>query len=307
MVEFGNQLLRWMSERGSGKWTELSSVISYLRTARRAEFRQRGLEPAAFRPSDIAADIAALGHIDIDWRSGTWSVSRPTFNVIPGLGLCVVLTGSRTAKLEQRLEEATDSLDIYPFDKEQFPLPSAKFLKCADIETVKKAAEKFGADVIFNPSLTLTEHMCPLNELPIERVGEPRLEDARKYTPGQTHDWSYVSSFDDGLFRVDHTGRVLFRRRVSFNGEVHWHAVDRATGQLLESSRLGIRVAQFQVSPREKVGFMSVAKGISLPIGVERALTLCTGTTAERHNGVRYFRNVPENLAREILRITLQN
>lgn len=307
MLEFGNQLLHWLSERGSGQWSELSAVISYLRTARSPEFRQRNLNPVDFRPSNIAADLAALGHIDIDWRRGEWSVSRPTFNVIPGLGLCVVLTGSRTSMLEARLREASNSQDVYPLEPSQFPMPRAIFLKCADIETVEKVASKFGAEIIYDPSSTLIKHMCPLDELPIERVGEPRLEDAVKYTPGQAREWTFVSSFDDGLFRVDHTGRVLFRRRVTINDEVQWQAVDRATGQLLELSKLGIRVAKHVLSPRSDTGIFVVQSGVSLPIGVERALTLCAGTTPPNHKGERYFYNVPRDLAHEILRLTLQD
>jgi hypothetical protein len=209
--------------------------------------------------------------------------------------------------LEARLKEASNSTDVFPFEFKQFPMPSAKFLKCADINTAEKVAVNFGTDIIFDPSSTLVKNMCPIDELPVERVGEPRLEDAMKYTPGQERDWTYVSSFDDGLFRIDHTGRVLFRRRVTTNNEVQWHAVDRATGQLLELSKLGIQVAKHVPQSRGNTGVLVIHSGVSLPIGVERALTLCAGVTPPNQNGERYFYNVPRSLATEVLRVTLQD
>lgn len=305
--DFGGQLLRWVSEQGSGKWPALSAVISYLRTSCQSQFRRLGHDPAHYRPSEVAASLAALGHIDIDWTRGEWSVAKPTMNVVPGLGLCVVMTGSRTTLLEQRLKEASNTPKVYPFEVPQFPMPSASFLKCSNIETVKEVAKRFHADIVFDPSSSLVNRMCRLDELPLARVGEPRLEDAMKYTPGETYEWTYAKSFDDGLFRIDHTGRVVFRRRVTIGGEVHWFEVDRATGQLLELHRMGISIMRFTRTAADGSGALSVARGVSLPIGVERALTLCSGVIAEHHGQDRIYFNVNEGLADRVMDITLQS
>jgi hypothetical protein len=307
MANFGTQLLRWVSERGSGSWTELSGVISHLRTARHGEFRQRNLDPVKFRPSQIAAYLAALGHIDIDWRQGRWSVARPTMNVIPGLGLCVVLTGSRTAELEKRLEKAADILDVYPFSVDQFPMPAASFLKCSSLETAKEVAKRFEADLIFNPSRTLVNCMCRIDELPLELVPEPRHEDAKMYTPAGRYDWSDATQFVDGLYRIDLSGRVQFRLRRSNGDEVKWYDIERATGQLLILNSLGRKVVRHTVTTEVGHGVFAVEERVSLPIGVERALTLCSGSTAVVSRGERQYDNVPRELAQQIMTLILQD
>ncbi len=102
----GGKLLQWASEEGSGTWSGLSDAAAHL-------IAQHNLK---VRPVFLVNQLSDLGHLDIDWAIKTWSVARPTLNVIPGLGLVAVLTGSRTFYLERAVQEAQlDDLDVYMF------------------------------------------------------------------------------------------------------------------------------------------------------------------------------------------------
>ena len=101
----GDELLRWVSEAGSGTWPQLRDACAYVA-------QKYGLTAA---PLILASDLSALGHIDIEWKTRSWSVALPALNLVPGLGLCLVLTGSRPYYLDQRFEEVTDEVDVYPF------------------------------------------------------------------------------------------------------------------------------------------------------------------------------------------------
>jgi hypothetical protein len=98
----GDDLLRWVSEAGSGPWERMRDACAYVAEKHRLQRR----------PWTLASELSALGHVDIDWKSRSWSVAPPAVNLVPGLGLCVVLTGSRPFYIDRRFEEATDDLDV---------------------------------------------------------------------------------------------------------------------------------------------------------------------------------------------------
>lgn len=127
------------------------------------------------------------------------------------------------------------------------------------------------------------------------------------YTPAGRYDWSDATQFVDGLYRIDLSGRVQFRLRRSVGDEVKWYDIERATGQLLILKSLGRKVAQHTVTTEAGHGVFSVEERVSLPIGVERALTLCSGSTAAVAGGRRHYHNVPRGLAQQIMALILQD
>ena len=144
----GDELLRWISETGSGSWDRLRDAAAYV-------CEKHDLK---VRPWTLATELSALGHLDVNWSNREWSVAPPALNLVPGLGLCIVLTGSRPHYVDERFDEATDDLDVYPFEVSQGQAPAAKFAKCASVEVAQNVAEALGSAARHRP--------CPATALP---------------------------------------------------------------------------------------------------------------------------------------------
>ena len=187
----GDDLLRWVSEAGSGSWDQLRDVCAYLT-------QKHNLQR---RPWMLASDLSALGHLDIDWSTRAWSVAPPALNVVPGLGLCVVLTGSRPFYVDHRFDEATDVLDVYPFEIPQNPAPSAKFAKCASVEVAEAVADRLRATLVYDPAWELAGVLRPADEVPITAAPEPSLEEATRFN-AETLRWADDHARRPGLYWI---------------------------------------------------------------------------------------------------------
>ncbi len=171
----GDDLLRWVSETGAGSWVRLRDASAYV--CQRHNLR--------WRPWQLAVELSSLGHIDINWETRDWSVAPPTLNVVPGLGLWIVLTGSRPHYVDERFDTATDDLDVYPCNVSQPPAPAAKLAKCATVDTVRRVAERLGVAVVFDPAQALAEVMRSVDEAPIAKAPETLPRRGHEVQPTQ--------------------------------------------------------------------------------------------------------------------------
>lgn len=288
----GDELLRWASEAGSGSWERLRDACAYVA-------QKRSLSR---RPWTLASDLAALGHLDIDWRTRAWSIAPPALNLVPDLGLCIVLTGSRPHYLDRRFEEATNDQDVYPFDVEQPPLPAARYAKCASVDVARRVADRLDAELVIDPARRLVDALVPIDEEPIEAAPEPPLEDALRFDPG-TLEWVSDHQRLPGLYRVDLHGRPVHRRLDEFDS---WWTTDLPAGQFLALQSRTEPVLRWRAGNASEPAWFEVRHELSLPVIVERAVTVSSGLASERSGGWRRYRNVPRVLAERIGTALLQ-
>lgn len=289
----GDDLLRWVSEAGSGSWERLRDACAYV--AEKHVLRRR-------RPWTLATDLSALGHIDIDWRTRAWSVAPPAINVVPGLGLCTLLTGSRPFYVDRSFEQATDDLDVFPFEVPQPPSPAAKFAKCASVEVAQRIAEGMGAFLVLDPAHDLAGAMRPVDEEPIEAAPEPALEEALRFDPA-TLRWEAHHGRRPGLYRVDLHGRPVHRRLDDFGA---WWAIDLPAGQFLELREHPNPVLRWRAATAAAPACFEVRCSVSLPVLAERAVTVSSGLVPQMQGDWRRYLNVPRGLAERISTTLLQ-
>ena len=215
----GDDLLRWVSEAGAGAWERLRDACAYVA-------QKHGI---ARRPWTLASDLSALGHLDIDWNTRSWSVSPPALNLVEGLGLCIVLTGSRPFYVDRRFGEATDDLDVFPFEVSQAPSPAAKYAKCASVEVAERVAASMGALFVIDPATGLTDALRPVDEEPTDAAPEPLLEEALRFDP-VTLRWDLDHGRRPGLYRIDLHGRPVHRQLDEYG---NWESMDLSAGQFL--------------------------------------------------------------------------
>jgi hypothetical protein len=223
-------------------------------------------------------------------------------NLVPGLGLCIVLTGSRPHYLDRRFEEATNDQDVYPFDVEQPPLPAARFAKCASVEVARRVAERLDATLVIDPAGRLADALVPVDEEPVAAAPEPSLEDALRFDPA-TLEWDAAHQHRPGLYRIDLHGRPV-HRRLDESGS--WWATDLPAGQFLALRSRTEPVLRWRSGSASDPPCFEVRQQLSLPVIAERAATVSSGVASERVDGWRRYRNVPRTLANRIGEALLQ-
>jgi hypothetical protein len=288
----GDELLRWASEAGSGSWERLRDVSAFITQKHRL----------ARRPWSLASDLSALGHLDIDWRSRSWSVAPPALNVVPGLGLCVVLTGSRPHYVDVRFEAATDDLDVYPFEVPQPPSPAAKFAKSASLEVAERIAKGVGARLVIDPAAALVAAILPVDEEALQLAPEPALDEALRFDHA-TLQWQSDHGRKPGLYRVDLHGRPVHRRLIA---DGTWWAIDLPAGQFLELQSRTEAVIRWRRPQGEAPAVFEVHRDVSLPLLAQRAATVCSGLVPTVDGMWRSYLNVPHPIAARIAAALLQ-
>ena len=295
----GDELLQWASEAGSGKWETLRAAAGHVA-------RKHGLRR---RPWLIARDLSLLGHLDIDWENQCWSIASPTMNVVPGLGLCVVLTGSRPYYLIQRFRDAANDRDVFDFTMRQprnrDSAPTAIFAKCASLDVAKEVATRMGANFVFDPSTSLAASMPSLDDQDPQRTSPPDFDlDTEWFNPHQV-EWKECESRDtpmEGLYRQ----QLTERRRHLWYGAGKWSKIDLAYGQFRALRDAGQQVMEWteKAANGSMASRLEVHRHVRLPDVAERALTICDGRVPVvpdvSPTGYLRYSNVPERVCQSI-------
>lgn len=282
----GDELLRWISEEGSGSWERLRDASAHV--CQKHDLR--------WRPWQLATELSALGHLDIDWSTREWSVAPPALNLIPGMGLWIVLTGSRPYYVDERFDEATELQKVFPLPVPQPPAPAAKLAKCASVEVAELVATRLGAELVFDPAKALVGGMRAVDEMPMERAPAPSWEQAVRFN-AQSLRWEEDHDESSGLYRVDLHGRPVHRR---LDGHGLWWTIDLPAGQFLELQNRRPSVLQWRPGTRDAAPRFEVRTGIALPTLAERAVRVCSGFRPRVTSEWRSYVNVPEYIAHTI-------
>ena len=295
----GDELLRWVSEVGSGTWDQLRQASRYLMERHKINRRD----------SYLGSSLSKLGHLEIDWVSSTWAVVKPTLNVIPGMGLVVVMTGSRPQVVEDRLKNAANTVDVYalPLQPQQSAdQPHIRMLKCADLNEARSVANRLNSRFIIDPASRLAASLIPLEQYPLERAAAPHpneRESVKLYNI-DSRSWIQISklisfNWPDGLYEVPGWGRPRFLVKRGSD----WFQTEKTYGMFHEYKRVGIQnVFKWLQMENSESGYLYVDRDVVLPILAERSLVMCSGFSALEINTKIAYINVPREVASEIAR-----
>ena len=280
----GDDVLRWTSECGSGTWRTLSETCAHA-------LQVKGMERP--RPWQLAADLASLGHIDIDWSEGRWSALPPALVLPRDMGLCAYLVGWRPTGLLRRFD-AFDDVSFFPFRVQQEYAPAAVFAKCGTVETAEAVATSLDIPILFDPALSLATlislgdyHRRPAAPPPADEDVDRFNEERILWAPAPT-------TFGPGLHRYELHGRKTFRLYLDDD----WFEVDRAVGQLAVLRGRDDVIRHYPASDDYKVPpAMTVHRDVSLPPLAERAAVAASGLLPRRNKSLRIYRNVSSQLA----------
>ena len=294
----GGKLLQWASEEGRGAWSGLSDAAAHL-------IAQHNLK---VRPVFLVNQLSDLGHLDIDWASRTWSVARPTLNVIPGLGLVAVLTGSRTYHLERAVKDAqSDDLDVYMFHWLQPPYardkpslaPDAIFIKCGDLEVAQDLAVRAGLELVMDPAVGLAAQMPSIEQALTNQAPPPLRENAQWFQP-RDRTWLSVpdDDFPEGLYTQD----LHAQKNYLWHAQGTWWQTERADGVFRAIQGMSEQVVRWQpATTRERqASQFEVRDDLRLPTLAARALTVSDGFLPARFDGWKRYKNVSRDVATTI-------
>ncbi|MCY3890460.1 MAG: hypothetical protein OXG50_11260 [bacterium] len=283
-IKPGDIMLRWVSELETGTW---------------AQFRQAAATCLAASDelasaSTLARRMSSLGHMDIDWEAGRWSVAPPVVVVARGMGMCAYLAGWRTGWLESRFERATDNLNIFPLEQRQNGAPVAKYAKCGNIEAIEELARDLYVGIVWDPSAQLADMVSLPRIYDLPFAATPFGEDEVKMFDPQTGRFSKVATTTaEGLYTYEVNGRPAHRLHI--DGD--WRVVDRATGmlQVLQGSPL--------MRWHKATADLTSARAVTIPVWLtlppvaERSLVSATGLLPIHQGDRRVFRNVSRDVA----------
>lgn len=297
----GDELLRWTSEVGNGTWDSLKLAIGQLAT--KHSFKMKAWS--------FASMLSHLGHLDIDWNQNRWSIAKPTLNLIPGLGLCMLLTGSRPFHFEKLFEDATDDLSVYPLPFEQKRKekyqdkilgPKSLFATFDTIEKAEKLAELIKAPLNLDPGKNLLALLASV-ERPIQLAAPPFNNECKFFDPNKLEWRNAQQPLKAGLYKVE-SYRIS---HLWFDGE-SWSHIEPSLGQFKAIKQTDNVVLEWSPDTysdgiHSEASRLEVAEAVFLPNLVERALTLYSGFLPRYYQSslsgrsVRRYLNVPVETA----------
>jgi hypothetical protein len=293
----GDELLRWVSEVGSGTWEQLRKTSKYL-------MERHGLNLSA---SALGSNLSKLGHLEIDWENSRWAVVKPTLNIIPGMGLVAVLTGSRPQIVERRFDTAAnENIEVFalPLHGQSMHNPHARFLKCASLEDARRIAERLNARFVLDPASSLAESMKSIDQVAKPNAAEPHKSefDAIKIFDNDVRSWVQISksrhfAWGDGLYEAPGFGRPRYLLK---RGD-KWCLIEKSYGLFLEYLRVGRkRIFQYQSASQDKPSTLHIDRDVILPTIAERSLVMCSGFASKFINLQNTYINVPKTLAKYV-------
>lgn len=294
----GDLLLTWLSESGSGTIADFRTRAAWLTRTENLDLPERS-------GGRWLRDAASLGHCEVDWKHGTWSVAPPVVTRLPLADGLAVLAGAR----RPRLIRAINAAGIYaeharrPGSERDIPAPSTIIIPYDRTRDLEEAAAAIGATYsgcaatgianMLPPTAPTTPTAPPAYDSQFEQLGS--------FSP---QNWTTSSPRDptlpDGFYREQINGRwkYLVRRGGA------WYAADLSAGIFAELARRGDTVIRWRPDNdhHTMTGTFIVDWGAPLPPLHSRALVLCSGFAPRFGNAAEtaLYDNVPRNIATHV-------
>ena len=293
-------LLTWMSEVGSGDIRDVRQRIAWA-----ARVADRTTKP--YETGRWLRDISALGHAEIDWTNGIWSVAPAAAALLPECGGTAVLTGSRRCGHIDRLEGLDVAVHVErptAAYERPLPMPALVYLQADSIDDLRTALEDGGIKYVGDAARNIT---LGLNQIALGAPGAspPRSDDSIEHLSPHAEAVRFNPGLpsSDGLCRITVHGRPSYRYRL----DGAWYLTDHAVGILYDLAARGINVFRWRLertSGSQEIGTVFVDQGAPLPPLQMRALVLCSGRPIEfgdnAHTAI--YRNVPREIAQLVAR-----
>jgi hypothetical protein len=308
VIGIGDLLLRWASELGGGK-------VVHLRDGIRNAARSHGLEVRDGAEGRWLRDVSALGHLDVDWRGGMWSIAPPVLTRLPVSDGMALIAGRRTVAEERAVSAAEEEWAVVhrvrnDVAEGDIPVPDSLLVHYSAGDDLPANAAVMGLS--FSPCAAM-EMFAILPDIAAGAEAAPPASSnrdtverydvlERAYAPADSWD-------EDGLYRwrsSDWARLVQIRRGTTFLTTEHEYGV------YLELARLNRNAMRWRPEPvagRELIGSLFVDWGAPLPPLHARAAVLCSGLQPlfnELAQTVRYD-NVPKTAAEQLARSLKQN
>ncbi len=278
-------LLEWASELSDGSWSQ---------------WREACLE-LDVEPTLAMQDLAALGHVEIDWTADRFSCPPPTAAFLYRSSGSVLLTGARPRGLLERLDSLArehEELDFFvhePIFQQRGP---KTVLIEIELDDTDELCEALTLEYVFDPASRIAER---LGVAALERVAHREAWPPRDEIPRRL--------FDPHTLRFRPTG----------NGDAHglwWY-----DGYRREEAWIRDHAQWWQVPTREYAPYLAYADTtflyysperqqlnvpelVPLPPLQARAATLASGRlprrAAEAHRNAMLYENISPELAERI-------
>jgi hypothetical protein len=283
-------LLRWVSECGAGSWLEFREAHDWLFNSGHQEGRQ-------VRATTTIHAMSMLGHVEIDWDDGRWSVAPTTLTIVPNAGAHAILTGGRNRSQLDAFAAATSSDDYFSDSHRQDWGPDAVFVAAGDERGIESLATSLNVAYETCVSERLARMLPPLASYLAVSVSTPA---ARGYGVERFNaivlNWKPTDSDQEpGLYRYDVWGRPEYRFVTS---EGRFHRVDWALGVHAELARNNKREIHYVVDSVN--GTLRVPFAAQLPTLQARTAVLCSGLMPWLENKKWHYPNVPRQTAEMI-------
>ncbi|WP_045875847.1 hypothetical protein [Pseudofrankia sp. DC12] len=273
-LSVGDLLLRWVSELGSGRLRDL-------RTSVRRAALGRGVDCAPGAESRWVRDLAALGHLDVDWHRDRWSVAPSVLTRLPYSDGLAVVVGRRTASFDRGLTDAESWATLIrvanPAMSGEIPVPDTVVLRYEDPAWLPDDARRLGCAFTPCAALQLAGLLQEVEEGPL--AAPPASDNAFTVQRFSLADGRYEPTAlysADGLYRwrsADWSRLTQVRRGGA------WRTVEHEVGVYLElADRISVlRWAAEPGAGRSLIGCLTHDRAAPLPPLHARAAVLCSG------------------------------
>lgn len=296
----GDLVLEWLSFRGHGRLSDVTSSIAalihdlpYARTREARAYLRR---------------LEVLGHLDLLWAENKWRIRPTVLTQLPGSSAFAMVIGKRTAELEDRLEAevalhrvAAPKTGIASLDD-----PGILLIEYDSEVELSKVATKAGASFIPCAALSVAYNL-PLVGPGARSAGPNTYGSAIEMFSVFKRDFTQVEVLRrDGLFRQRVNGRWqywLFRAGL-------WSSIGHAEGVCLTMAEVDSKCLQLTTLEHgdDPIGTLRVDPTLPLPVQHRQALSLCSGVSpAKEPNGAFTYENVPTSVALAVTRSIHQN
>ncbi|HJP78058.1 MAG TPA: hypothetical protein VJ914_27545 [Pseudonocardiaceae bacterium] len=287
-------MLAWMSETGSGDIRDLRQRITWLA-------RTAGRNPGTTESGRWLRDVSSLGHAEVDWARGRWTIAPATAALLPASDGTVVLAGRRPLDFIEQLEAEFAVSVATPEANHTAMLetPSTAYIQTESLAVLDRALREIGVRYVGCAARHIAEY------LPQVHLGEPAGPPAwdthveRLVTDGERGiDFARGLRDGHGLCRFMVNGRHEYRYQIGGD----WLRTDHAPGiwwALAERHEQVIRWRAERQAGAEGIGTLFIDQGAPLPPLQARALVLCSGLPTQFGYTARtaIYKNIPWPIA----------
>jgi hypothetical protein len=291
----GDLLLTWISETGSGTIADLSTRALWLA-------RTEDLTLSDNVGRTWLRDVASLGHCEVDWKHGRWSVAPPVITRLPLADGIAVLVGARRPRLVRAIENAGLYVEHArrPSRDRTLPAPATILIPYEQVRELEAAADDIGVKYASCAAVGIAGKLQPAASLV---PSAPPAYDSlfERITGFSPQRWAETSPRDlalpDGLYREQIHGRW----RYTLRREGRWYAAELSPGIFAELARRGNTVIHWQPDSEDcsRTGTVVIDRAVPLPPLHARVLVLCSGFTPRSDGaaGTAFYDNVPREIA----------